>query len=85
MSMSVGRAAPRHPLVLWTDGITDRRGVAERFGQQRLEQLIDERTPVIAPASLPPRWAGPPQDFADEVPQERRSVILGVHNGDHAA
>jgi serine phosphatase RsbU (regulator of sigma subunit) len=76
---------PGDSLVLWTDGITDRRGVAERFGQQRLEQLIDEHARDRA-GQLATTLGRAAQDFADEVPQDDAAVlILGVHNGDHAA
>ena len=76
---------PGDSLVLWTDGITDRRGVAERFGQQRLEQLMDEHAGDRA-GQLATTLGRAAQDFADEVPQDDAAVlILGVHNGDHAA
>jgi serine phosphatase RsbU (regulator of sigma subunit) len=72
-------------LVLWTDGITDRRGVADRFGQERLERLIGEHARDRA-AELADTLGRAAQDFADEVPQDDAAVlILGFHNGDSTA
>jgi serine phosphatase RsbU (regulator of sigma subunit) len=72
-------------LVLWTDGITDRRGASDRFGQDRLESLIGEHARDHA-AQLADTLGRAAQDFADEVPQDDAAVlILGVHNGDRPA
>ncbi len=66
---------PGDSLVLWTDGITDRRGVGERFGQERLERLLTDHA-----GERPDRLAGvvgrASQDFADEVPQDDAAVLV---------
>ena len=66
---------PGDSLVLWTDGITERRGVDERFGQRRLERLLADHA-----GERPDRLAGvvgrASQDFADEVPQDDAAVLV---------
>ena len=68
-------------LILWTDGITDRRGATERFGQERLEALMVTHAGE-RPSEFADALGRAAQDFADEVPQDDAAVvILGVRVG----
>ena len=58
---------PGDSLVLWTDGITDRRGVDERFGHRRLERLLTDHA-----GERPDRLAGVVGRASQDLPTRCR-------------
>ncbi len=69
---------PGDALVLWTDGIPDRRGPRERFGDERVEGLILEHSGEHAD-TIAEALGTAAQDFAVETPQDDAAVlVLGV-------
>jgi serine phosphatase RsbU (regulator of sigma subunit) len=69
---------PGESLVLWTDGIPDRRGPGQRFGQARLEAVISASAGGDA-AQIADHVGRAARDFAAEAPQDDAAVlVLGV-------
>ncbi len=78
VSEQVALMRPGDALVLWTDGIPDRRGARQRFGDERLEALVLQHAGESAP-EMAATLGTASQDFADEVPQDDSAVlVLGV-------
>ena len=74
----------RRPIVLWTDGISDRRGDGELFGEERLRELLvahADRTPARSQTHRVGRV-----DFSQTPAQDDIAiVVLRVRPAQHAA